>query len=569
MSIGVRRLAKVTLFTLFFYLLVALTLYNCCLDRLVTAMYRGESLPFFNHLIHNTDNTPLSYYIGHARLLSSYLIFLGAATHLFLAAVLAHDYTRRVVLDFFSTPTSPRNLAIFRIVVFLGVVSQIHASETIWFGSVPHALQMAPLGVGWLLPHLPVSHASMISAVTFLYLVCATGLLGFFARTSALLALIGSFYVLGVPEFYGTVEHYHHLLWFLAILAVSPCGDALSIDALRNSAKRGTNAPESPQAESAAYSLPLRFACLLLGVIYFFPGFWKLRISGLDWAFTDNLRYTMYARWMDLDAFTPFFRLDLHPLLFRSIALGTLFFELSFFVLVFFPRLRLPLALFGLGFHFGSGLFMRIPFFDLWICYVALFDVSGALEHLRRGFSPAGNFDLPWFTGFAKTLQQGTGGNHPNVRAMLPRAGGRVPVVMVGIFLIAANSYWGALGIVRSWPFACYPRFAWNPGSQVESMEISALTPEGQVVFQGIPDFHRILPYHAFGGQLFSLLSMRTQDPGEFVSRVKALWALELQEDPHLARASTVRCYRIVLNTIPEERYLNPVQRDLILDLKM
>jgi len=221
----------------------------------------------------------------------------------------------------------------------------------------------------------------------YTFIVCVTGLVGLFTRTSSVLALFTSFYVLGVPEFYGTVEHYNHLLWFLAILTVSRSGDALSIDAiLRTSTRTNQEATTLPQP-SVIYSLPLRFACLLMGAIYFFPGLWKVRICGFDWAFSENLRYQMYARWMDLDGWTPFFRLDLHPWLYKSIALGTLVFELSFIFVVFFPRLRIVLALVGLGFHFGSGLFMRIPFFDLWICYVALFDVSRWLAARGAGSS--------------------------------------------------------------------------------------------------------------------------------------------------------------------------------------
>src|SRR5271168_1160230 len=560
---GSLRSAKVTLLSAFLSFAAALLFYNLYLDRLITAMVRGESLPLLNHLIHNSQGAPLSYYILRARLFFSYLTLLAVAAQLCLAAALARDYTRRIVVDFFTTPTSPANLAIFRVAVFVGVLSQIHPSETIWFGGVPHILQMAPVGVGWLLPHLPISVFSMTLAVTLLFAACVTGVLGFFSRTSALFALLLSFYVLGVPEFYGTVEHYHHLIWFLAILAVSPCGDALSVDALLKNAKRKIQGLALPPQPSIVYSLPLRFACLLLGLIYFFPGIWKIKISGFDWAFTDNLRYIMYARWMDLDGLTPFFRLDLHPWIYRNIALGTLIFELSFLVVVFFPRLRPVLALAGLGFHFGSGFFMRIPFFDLWICYVALFDVSGWLAAMARRFFP-GRFSAGWPT---QNLAGRDGSGNASVIVSSPKC--YAPVAIVGTLLLLASLSWGARGIVRGWPFACYPRFAWNPGSEVDSIEVSALTSSGAVVFQDIPDLHHLLEYHAFGGQLNSLLQTREHDPNGFAVRMKALWSLYVQEDPRLGQASTIRCYRVTLNTIPELRHLNPVRRELICELKL
>jgi len=558
---GANRPARLILLLLFLSLATALLFYNCCLDRLITAMYRGESFPLLNHLIHNTDNSPVSYYLLRARLVFTYLTLLGVTALLGLAAAMAHDYTRRNVVDFFTTPTSPLNLAIFRVAVFVGVLSQIHPSETIWFGKVPHVLQMAPFGVGWLLPHLPISASSMTLAVILLILACVTGTIGLFARTSAFFALIGAFYVLGVPEFYGTVEHYHHLIWFLAILAVSPSGDALSVDAFLKTKRANGRLSALPQP-SVVYSLPLRFASLLIGVIYFFPGLWKIRISGFDWAFTDNLRYVMYARWADLDAFTPLFRLDLHPWLYRSIALGTLVFELSFIFVIFFPRLRPLAALVGLGFHLGSGMFMRIPFFDLWICYVVLFDSSGWLDTLGRRLFPSG------LAGRMLTHDPSVELDSRNVAVAGSGARRYMPVAIVGTMLLVACCYWGSRGIVRGWPFACYPRFAWNPGSEVESIEISALTPGGKVVFQDTPDLHRTLPYHAFGGQLGSLLGTWKQDPIGFAQRMRALWSLHVQQDPHLGSASIIHCYRVTLNTIPERRYLNPLQRELIFEFR-
>src|SRR5712671_484291 len=128
------------------------------------------------------------------------------------------------------------------------------------------------------------------------------------------------------------------------------------------------------------------------------------------------------------------------------------------------------------------------------------------------------------------------------------------PIAIIGILFLLANSYCGERGIVRGWPFACYPRFAWNPGDQIESVQISALTAEGEVLFQDTPDLHRILKYHSFGGQLAALLSKVKQDPNSFADRIKVLWNLNVRQDPGLEKASVIRCYRVTLNTIPERR---------------
>ena len=56
------------------------------------------------------------------------------------------------------------------------------------------------------------------------------------------------------------------------------------------------------QTDPTGYGLPVRVIWLLFGVLYFFPGFWKYWRSGLDWAFTDNMKYPLYWNWQGLEA---------------------------------------------------------------------------------------------------------------------------------------------------------------------------------------------------------------------------------------------------------------------------
>jgi hypothetical protein len=96
----------------------------------------------------------------------------------------------------------------------------------------------------------------------------------------------------------------------------------------------------------------------------------------------------MYAKWMEFDGWTPFFRLDWHPWMYKSAALCTMMFELSFIFLLMFPRLRKVAALGGVLFHSASELFMRIFFYDLLLSYVSLFDLSSLLKKLGRRIFP-------------------------------------------------------------------------------------------------------------------------------------------------------------------------------------
>ena len=96
--------------------------------------------------------------------------------------------------------------------------------------------------------------------------------------------------------------------------------------------------------------MPLRFVQLLLGLIYFFPGFWKVWWGGLDWVLSENLKFQMYLKWMEVSSWTPFFRLDQYPLLYKSAAIAAVAFELSFIFLIFLPRLYVFAPLGGLIF---------------------------------------------------------------------------------------------------------------------------------------------------------------------------------------------------------------------------
>jgi predicted DCC family thiol-disulfide oxidoreductase YuxK len=244
----------------------------------------------------------------------------------------------------------------------------------VWFSQIPAELRVAPIGLGWLLDYLPIN-PTWVRVSSTLLLVCSfTAMIGLFTCTSALLTVVLSFYVLGIPQFYGKVNSYHHLLWFAAILAACRCGDTFSCDALIAAWRRADHGSIDPPGVSQMYALPLRFVWLLMGVMYFFAGCWKFWSSGVDWALSENLKFVMYQKWTELDGWTPFFRIDQYPFLYKAAALGTIVFEISFVFLLFSRRLRFLAPLGGIIFHTMTEVFMRISFSSLVRCYVVFFD---------------------------------------------------------------------------------------------------------------------------------------------------------------------------------------------------
>ena len=647
------------------YLIAAIIFYSVYLDHMIAAMDPEKLNSYLNHLSRHRNTVPLSSNPIRARVLFSRVSLAVIFGDLVLAAAIGRQRMRRVIANFFTNPTSPVNLAIFRIAVFGTTLTTLFfdAPATAWFSSFPHQLQVAPYGSGWLLPYIPVSESLVTAATGLLIVVCITGIIGLFARASSLLALLLALYVLGITQLYGKVSHDHVLIWFMTLLAVSPCSDALSIDAILESRNRADRGVLDPPGPSISYALPLRFAALLLGLIYFFPGFWKFWNVGFGWALSDNLKYQMYSKWMEFDGWTPFFRLDWHPWLCKIVALETMVFEMTFVLLVFFPRLRRLAAFAGVMFHVGSLIFLRIFFWDLLIFYVALFDVSGCFKKLgrrlikrqltvfydgdcrvcRRTIAAIRTMDLLGCIMYvdarkdlsldltklgsidrSNLLQDihaiSNGREYRGVaayRAMairipvlwpvmpvlfLPPAVGiankvyrRVKhsrscilaeqtdslsfnsvrnsnsdwklVAAAGILLVAGNVYTGMRNIVAGWPFASYPTFAYVADDEITSMEIVALAPDGEIIPTDTTPLKQSFAEQRLRGMLESLL--RLQKPGENGDRLSGLWQIYVLKDPQLKRASTIRFYQATLCTVPEKKYLNPLRRELLLEVKL
>lgn len=281
-----------------------------------------------------------------------------------------------VLRSFIYEESHPLNLSLFRIAFFFMFMLNVTGSEEriLWYSTLPADLYVAPPGWGGLLELMPINLETASTALMLLRVAIVFAFIGLFSRTSAWIVAILGIYVLGIPQMFGKVNHYHHIIWFAAILGSSRCGDMLSIDSLIRAFRQGRDALPSRPVTSRYYALPLKITWLLMGLIYFFPGFWKLTYSGTAWIFSENLKYKMYATWASLGADPPFFRLDLYPFLYQGAAIFTILFELAFIFLILVPRLRLLAAFGGLFFHNMTRIFLYIPFESLQFCYVALFN---------------------------------------------------------------------------------------------------------------------------------------------------------------------------------------------------
>ena len=163
-----------------------------------------------------------------------------------------------------------------------------------------------------------------------------------------------------------------------------PLGDHYSVDALRKrlSLYRRSRNIEDLRVKnnvSTTFAFPLRIFQLQIAIIYLFSFIEKL--PGDAWKTGDAIYYTLQLKSLTLPTGDIF--LDISPLwLMSGLSYFTLFVEVTFIILVFFPLgqpvLKVLALVLGMFLHLGIALTMSIRDFSLVmvISYIVFFDSS-------------------------------------------------------------------------------------------------------------------------------------------------------------------------------------------------
>jgi predicted DCC family thiol-disulfide oxidoreductase YuxK len=202
---------------------------------------------------------------------------------------------------------------------------------------------------------------------------------GLFTRFSCLVGLVSGTYVLSMPHTFGKTGHGDGILVLaMLILALSRCGDAWSIDALRRSWRAGP--PFAPTAQSGEYTWPVRCLWLLSALVFFAAGYAKLKTTGFAaWALSDNMAYTLLQHKYKGDPPTDWgVWIAQHPLLCRALAAGTIVLEIAFplaLVSKWARRALVPgmfLAQLGIGLTMGVWFTQFMFIYLFWIPFDAI-----------------------------------------------------------------------------------------------------------------------------------------------------------------------------------------------------
>jgi hypothetical protein len=545
-------------------------------------------------------------------------------------ALLHRDRIAGEIRALVNMKSDPINLAIFRIVVFWQIYSICYVDYITRVASMPDGLQYPPqtaipLAAWALWPHHWVAPHFIHLGLVAMQWASIAGIIGLFSRTSAAVTAFLFLLAWGRVQWYGKVDHHHHLLWFVLLLMFSPCGDAWSLDAIWAALRRAARGVTAPPGPSRRYGTPLSFCMLLFGVIYFFPGLWKICRSGLDWALSDSPKFMMQTEWRFYGDWSPIMRFDLHPAMYHLGALATMLFELSFIFLLLFRRTRPWAAVLGFGFHWMTYFTLNISFETLRNCYVLFIDWGSLFRWMgrklfveelvivypprsRRRVALLRAFDvfgrIQWTEGLSSAgiireqevrglgLYRLAAKRMPLLwlalpflylpfQAERPRASETGPppeapayspvsrptfVILMGCLLLLANITAGVFRDMDGWPFACYPPFDGLSEPEYRTLQIWVTLEDGKEHMIVADDYRK-----SFGNRWSNLLQriLQTRDPAERNRRLSVVWKALSSQEPRFAHTKCIRFVSVRSFVDPDRRQEDPDDPQVLLETQV
>ncbi len=326
-------------------------------------------------------------------------------------------------------PAQP--LAALRIAVSIIILVSPELRRAAELAGNPFALDVIPEGLG-LLAKWSISPGVVRVLQACATVSAATALLGYWSRLSMFVLTLSGGLVFSFSQRAGAVYHDMHVFWFSALLSVSRCGDACSLDARKKPA---------PSA-SLRYGVPAALARVLLGLVYLFPGLYNAREMQRHGRSAASVIAQLHARWFELGR-VPFLRVDHVPAVCVVGAWLVVVFQVSFIVLAQCRKTRWLAVAAGLVFQVAAGALLFGWFSSSLACYVILLPFGASRVTLRKT---------------AKIQRRGP--------VSLPLA-----ALCVGSALVLAETLAAARGKIQAWPFALYPTLTHSAASTLPDLQ--------------------------------------------------------------------------------------------------
>lgn len=291
---------------------------------------------------------------------------------------------RRVLADaerWLFAPASAERLAALRIGLGAVLAVRLATGPYLELAEQPAALyRPLPLSFMSLLEAMPPRGVVLgLQVVAVVLAVLATA--GWRARLTLPAAWLAALPLMGMTSSLGKVTH-NDVLLLLSLVPLLPArtADAWSLDARAGRSTGG--AVPAP----GGYGWPVRTAMVVVAGAYFFAGLAKLLHAGPGWALGGNLRWVLYAA-SDAQAApnqAALFVAD-RPWLAQLLAAGTLLLELAFPLVLWRPRLRLPLAAAAVAMHAGIWAAMDLNYWaQAATVVIVLTDWPALVRRVRR-----------------------------------------------------------------------------------------------------------------------------------------------------------------------------------------
>ncbi len=393
------------------------------------------------------------------------------------------QFSDRLLKQHFFRPAAPESLSLFRFlycVALLWTLAEHHDEHLLKFaGDAWHPIPLFEL-LGVPLMSTAAYH------VVWLVLLAALGLtaIGACTRVSATVAWIAFFFYMGTflgfnkSPHTGYVIHTHNIVVFiLFILALAPGVADYGVDAWlfrrwRQFFGAATSVSSRPTLQATAW--PSQLIKLTLALAYFGAGYCKIAANPL-WADGTTLQSYLMAKHLVIDS-EPALWLAQSWWLCLLLGIATLALELTFFLIVFFPRLTWPYVVGVVLFHASVYVTMRINFFVYFGFTLLIFldwPTLQALAGLPRKLA-------------ALVLRA----KPPLVSSQPLAAALTAPQIVVGDTLLARGlilGLWAVLATcvcarIESWPFTDYAVFAGRSRiSEVRAFRLAVSDRGGQI----------------------------------------------------------------------------------------
>jgi hypothetical protein len=258
-------------------------------------------------------------------------------------------------------PSGPFALGVVRSIVHgTFLISTLFTSFSA-LGSLPPTI-LRPTGVMKLLPWSFYDQLQTPSGIlilkTLMVLSLILSTIGFGTVISTKTSLVLVVFYQGLLRSFGHFNHDEMIaVYFLVVLAFTPCGDAFSLD---NWIRKTTK--EKP---AFAYAYPILLMQLLLAWVYFSSALIKIRVAGLKYLSPDNLPALAIFHSLDNLHDTNFKIAFLLPQVKQYLPFAVAFvliWELLFPLAIFWQRVRWWILGIGIVFHFATLFVMNIFF---------------------------------------------------------------------------------------------------------------------------------------------------------------------------------------------------------------